>query len=220
MKLSPTFYVFISEDKVKLNVAEKYNDDNSQTQTTASSGRSPEPFAGSDSRAANALEHGRTICAPMHDARVFLKWTAIQTFFISLNIPPARRCCCWVCGTANAIRRGTSRLRRQRSLSASPPQFVKPLKRRPANPGTPFLFPFGLSLLRALCDLCGKSPSRLAWRFVSLPPLGDLFVISQSGCHPERSEGSQTLNSGTHKPRSRERAVVTSYPHPISTTPN
>jgi hypothetical protein len=60
MKLSPTFYVFIGEDKVKLNVAEKLNDDNSQTQTTASSGRSPEPFAGSDSRAANALEHGRT----------------------------------------------------------------------------------------------------------------------------------------------------------------
>jgi hypothetical protein len=31
MKLSPTFYVFMSEDTVKLNVAEKYNDDNSQT---------------------------------------------------------------------------------------------------------------------------------------------------------------------------------------------
>ncbi len=31
MKLSPTFYVFMGEDTVKLNVAEKYNDDNSQT---------------------------------------------------------------------------------------------------------------------------------------------------------------------------------------------
>ena len=59
MKLSPTFYVFIGEDEDKLNAADKYNDDNPQTQTTASSGRSPEPFAGTNSRTANALEHGR-----------------------------------------------------------------------------------------------------------------------------------------------------------------
>jgi hypothetical protein len=44
MKLLANSYVFISEEKAKLYVAEK-SDDYDRTKTTASSGRSPESFS-------------------------------------------------------------------------------------------------------------------------------------------------------------------------------
>ena len=58
MKLFPTSYVFTGEEKAKLYVAEK-RDDDSNTETTAASRRSPESFAGADCGTSPALERRR-----------------------------------------------------------------------------------------------------------------------------------------------------------------
>src|SRR5580704_5577163 len=78
----------------------------------------------------------------MHDARVFLKWTAIQMFFISSNIPRAPRCCCWVCGTANATRSQNLSPAQETQPKLLDPRFDQPLKKgAPAKPGRLLTFP-------------------------------------------------------------------------------
>jgi hypothetical protein len=58
MKLFSTSYVFTGEEKAKLYVAEK-RDDDSNTETTAASRRSPESLAGADCGTSPALERWR-----------------------------------------------------------------------------------------------------------------------------------------------------------------